>query len=119
MMIGTGFGIIDRDIELGKEYKIGTFTLNGVTHNRYFKIIDFGALPDTATKYVSSGIDSQISILSMGGVAWSSSYYVTIPYIATNQARLVYAVQTNEVGIATTADYSGYSDCYVTLEYYK
>lgn len=81
--------------------------------------MDCGALPNNITKYVDSGITTQITILSIGGVAYSDSYCITLPYISDGRVRILYVIASNQIGISSNSDYSHYTQSYITLEYYK
>ena len=122
MMVGMGLGMVDRDIEVGREYKVGTFTLNGVTYDRYVKVIDFGALPNTTTKLVPHGtsITNKNQILGIAAIAVSSASAVTIPFVSAVSANVI-NIWCNETNISITPsfDATDYASCFVTLEYYK
>lgn len=89
----------------------------------YRKTVNFGALPNNATKTVAHGISNLKYIKSYEGTAKSTSngYYLTLPYIhSTSASRYVemYFDSTN-ISIATKEDRSVYDICYITLEYTK
>ena len=119
MMIGTGLGMVDRDIEVGKEYKVGTFTLNGVTYDRYFKIVDCGALPSSSTSIsVQHGI-TYTGILNTHGVAMNASKYVLpLPYITTSTTVVGYYIISDSITLMSASDLSNYHG-YITVEYYR
>ena len=121
-----GLGMVDRDIEVGKEYKVGTFTLNGVTYDRYLKIVDCGALPNNTSKNVAHGI-TFIGIIGISG--WSAyytnpsdtvpTYVIPIPSVNAVSSILVgvYITPSNIV-ITGNYDLTTYHG-YVILEYFR
>lgn len=124
MMIGTGLGMVDRDIEVGKEYKVGTFTLNGVTYDRYVKIIDFGQLPsgNPVTKSVPHGISNASGFLSIQGITQNSTgIVVPIPYAhhSSMSYQIALMINNDNVSVYTTYDYTAYTKTYIIIEYYK
>ena len=124
-MVGMGLGMVDRDIEVGKEYKIGTLTLNGVTYDRYVKVIDFGALPNNNAKNVNTDITGDYHVLSIDGVAFNNNSGVMLPLPRVN-SNATYMIDlyvyktssTNAIRLTTYTDLSSYM-ALVTLEYYK
>lgn len=87
------------------------------------KVINFGALPNAATKSVPHGITCTgiTTFLKIYAVAsdTSAETYIPIPYAsATNVAHNIelYVDGTN-VNITTGTNYSAYNFCYVVLEY--
>ena len=120
-----GLGMVDRDIEVGKEYKVGTFTVDGVTYDRYVKIVDCGAMPSNTTKPVAHGITNILGVLSLEGVMIRSSgtgntWYV-LPFcdgISLNDTIKVYVDPAN-INIEANTSWGSNYYVYVTLEYYK
>lgn len=89
----------------------------------YRKTVNFGALPNNATKNVAHGISNLKYIKSYEGTAKSTSngYYLTLPYIhSTSASKYVemYFDATN-ISVVTKEDRSVYDICYITLEYTK
>jgi hypothetical protein len=86
-------------------------------------VINFGALPNTATKSVAHGIPANgiASITRIYGAATNTAApeYIPIPYVSVSGANIeLYADGTN-VYIITNADYSAYTITYVIMEYLK
>lgn len=126
MMITAGLGMVDRDIEVGKEYKVGTFTLNGVTYDRYFKMVDCGTTPTN----VSSGvlmkqvpIDSDYTgVLGISGIGISSRYIIPIGMynIASEQASYDMFIDRSNILIRCPQNVAlTCSQIYAILEYYR
>lgn len=93
--------------------------------NAYRLVVNFGALPNTATKSVAHNIQG----LTAGVMSWTKIYGVAtdaagngipIPYASgtANNNIEIWADLTN-VNIKTLANYSGYTTTYVVLEYLK
>lgn len=122
MMIGMGLGMVDRDIEVGKEYKVGTFTLNGVTYDRYVKIVDCGAGPNNETKPTPHGITGIVGVLGLSGIgkATNTDVYNPIPLVTTtgigDLIRLF--VNSTNISLRSSQDWSTLN-ILVTIEYYK
>jgi hypothetical protein len=101
----------------------------------YRKVINFGALPNTATKNVRHGIGDPIAGCNAGftftriyGCASNTAglLYIPLPYassvdIAHNiELHVSGAAAPNDfVTVITGADYSAYTTCYIVLEYLK
>lgn len=90
----------------------------------YRKVIDIGALPDTAQKTVASGVDfSTAFLVKMYGVCKYSGSNVSFPLPFANPATLEYSIMLNidnqnNVVITTGTDRTGYFG-YVIIEYTK
>ena len=89
----------------------------------YRKTINFGALPNNSTKDVAHGISNLGYVVGYKGTAYNPSnyYFLTLPYInasTTTGAIEVYFDLTN-VSVVTKVDRTGYSVCYITIEYTK
>lgn len=93
--------------------------------NAYRIVINFGALPDTATKSVAHNIQG----LTAGVMSWTKIYAVAtdaagngipIPYIAhPANHNIEINVDLTNVNIITLKDYSAFTTTYVVLEYLK
>lgn len=85
------------------------------------KVVEFGALPNTATKSVAHGIafDINYTMTRLYAVATdpvSTFSYIPIPYAsATNQVEM--NVDGTNINITTVSDMSAYTICNVVLEY--
>ncbi len=88
------------------------------TRNTYRKVINFGALPNAATKTVAHGIPftSQYQMMRIYGAATDpvTLQYIPLPY--TNVS--MYATGTNVV-VSTTSDWTNFTLCTIVLEYAK
>jgi len=88
----------------------------------YRKVIDFGALPNSAAKTEAHGISwtANTRFTRIYGVATNpSTQSIPIPYVdpaALNNGIAVW-VDTTNVNIKTAINYSSYTSCYVVLEY--
>lgn len=65
----SGYG----DIEVGIERKVGTFTINGVTYDRYLKVIDIGTLPNNQTKRMAHDISNYVGFISVRGIGYGTT----------------------------------------------
>lgn len=94
--------------------------------NGYRKVIDFGALPNTAAKNVAHGITTNVNTrftriygcaTDPAGAAINQA--IPIPYIDPNNLAngIQLDVTAANVTITTAANYAAYTTCYVVLEY--
>lgn len=117
------------DIELlsGKAFIPGANDLTGGTSQQFRqvlrKVINFGALPNTAIKSVPHGIlfDSSFTLVFMGAYATDPVNLTArpIPFatpVALNQNISMY-MDATKVYIQTGIDYSSNTRCFVTIEY--
>lgn len=90
------------------------------------KIVDFGALPNTATKTVAhniSSVDANFTFTRIYGCASDpvNLLYIPIPYASTvavaNNVEI--SVDQTNVIITTGANLSAYTRCFVVLEYLR
>lgn len=85
------------------------------------KVINFGALPNTATKSVPHGIvvTSTLSWTRVYGIATNPGVAgLPIPYASTNSADIIELnVDTTNVNITTGGNGTAFTICYVILEY--
>lgn len=89
------------------------------TRNTYRKVINFGALPNTATKMVAHGIPftSQYQMLRIYGTATDPTgvfQYIPLPYPNIT----MYATGTNVI-VTTPSNWSNFTLCTIVLEYAK
>ena len=88
-------------------------------------VIDFGALPNTATKSVAHNIDTILNTFSFTKIYATASDQVALSYIPIPYASSVLInnieiyVDATNVNIKTAANYSMYTKCYVVVEYIK
>ena len=91
----------------------------------YRCVINFGALPNTATKSVPHNLtfNAGFTMTRLYGTASKAdaSQFIPVPYSAANAAvnNVELWVDGTNVNIKTTADYSLYTTTYVILEYLK
>ena len=92
-----------------------------VFKNAFRKVIDFGALPNAATKTVAHGITwnpNTVFTRIYGTATRPSTVSIPIPYSSSVLAQnILLSVSTANVTITTAANFSVYSTCYVVLEY--
>lgn len=95
-----------------------TSSTTPVRRQVYRKVINFGALPNSTSKAVAHGIDiaaygSNVTFTRIYGCGSNpSTQFVGIP-----DAKSTIVVDTTNITITTTANYSAYTTCYVVLEY--
>jgi len=88
----------------------------------YRRVIDFGALPNTASKSVNHGLDSSWAYKFTRILAVSSDStnkkYIPIPYASSTSADIVeLSVDSSNVIITTGKDRTSFDTTYVVLEY--
>lgn len=85
----------------------------------YRKCFDFGALPNTTTKFVSHGIYPFARLIGIYGWATNGTSHVPLPYADTTAAQIIELRCTNgSIAILTGFDYSAFN-AFVVLEYTK
>lgn len=88
----------------------------------YRKVIDFGALPNATTKYVTTGLDFTVcNVVRFEGFAKNtrSSDGTSVIQISYGTDVLPSVMKDGTIGIYTTRDWTNFSQCYVTIEYTK
>lgn len=112
---------VDAEIVTGQEW----FTDGDATKTRqtFRKVVDFGALPNNATKSVAHGLDVT------GGTLFTKIYgcasdpgtkYLPLPYVEiAGGSNIQLDVDATNVNIVTNTDYTAYTTTYVVLEYIK
>lgn len=101
-------------------------TIIGIDGNnlRYRKVIDFGALPNTAVKSVAHGISnlSMIKKIEIVGYDSNGSMWFPIPFVPSasmySNASCSARIDNTNINIFTTSDWSNFT-AEVTLEYTK
>ncbi len=102
-----------------------SLTANAPSFRQVFRlVVNFGALPNTATKSVAHGLTPVATSATAPGWNFTRIYatasdttgltYIPIPSL---QANLT--VDAVNVNITTTANLTNYNICYVVLEYFK
>jgi len=94
---------------------------NQTTRSVFRKVIDFGALPNAGTTAKAHGITwtANTKFVRIYGTATDpSTYSIPLPYSSTTlNQNIKLLVDPTNVTIVTGIDYSGFSECYVVLEY--
>lgn len=85
----------------------------------YFKVVNFGALPNNTSKSVDSGLTNE-AILDMKGFANAATVGTSLPTVTSNNrnAQMYYDYTNHKITIMTADDYSDYS-AHVVLYYTK
>lgn len=88
----------------------------------YRTVVDFGALPNAATKSVAHGIriTPTTTFTRIYGTASNSTgeTYIPLPYASPTAANSIeISVDSTNVNITTAISYSAYMSCYAILEY--
>lgn len=99
------------------EHEIGTWIDGSVL---YEKTISCGALPNASSKTISHNITGIKQIVYSEGMAMRTGQFKPIPYIWNNTNQFIaFEFSDQYIYINTTADYSAYTESYVTLRYTK
>lgn len=92
----------------------------------YRKVVNFGALPDTAAKSVAHGLTiaagSAYSFTRIYGTASNPAAltFIPIPYASSVAGSIIeLSVTSTNVVITTASNLTAYTICYVVLEYLK
>jgi len=104
------------------------FTSSDSTKTRavYRTVVDFGSLPNAATKSVAHNISTQATTIfthiyatATDPAASTTNSAIPIPYVdpATLANGIRIDVDATNVNITTAANYTAYTECYVVLEY--
>lgn len=123
----TGYYVLEEFVN-GQTY-FPDPTLNSTTDKSpiprqvYRKVINFGALPNTTTKTSAHGltIGSTWTFTRIYGCATDpSSSFIPIPYASATAADVIeLSVDGTNVSVTTGKDQTGYTACYIVLEYIK
>ena len=100
------------------EHVTGEQWLSGETV--YRKVINFGALPNTATKNVAHGITGLDTVISLEGVARNTiiGNYLPLSY-PTGTARVELLIQGSDIRVVTDSNFSDWTETYVIMKYTK
>ena len=115
---GSTLVIQDASIYSTEEQQVGVWTDGKPL---YQKTIDFGALPNNATKSVAHGISNINHVVMIEGYATNETQFFPMPFTNNETAGsqvCVYVSKTN-VSIRTSVDRSAYTKCFITLQYTK
>ncbi len=98
------------------------FTPDDPTKFRYGNrtVVDFGSLPNTATKSVAHGITITANTVFTHIYATAtdpSTSFIPIPFVDTAGNYIELNVDGTNVNIITLSDYTAYTECYVVLEW--
>lgn len=83
-------------------------------------VIDFGALPNAATKSIAHGIsvtNNTIFTYIGGAASIPGTTYIPLPYADTGGSNVEINVDATNVNIITGVDFSAYTQAYVVLEW--
>lgn len=87
----------------------------------YRKVINFGALPNAATKSTAHGItmDANFSITRLYGAATNpNTSFIPLPYAHTTAANsITLNADTTNINVTTGIDYTAYTTTYIIIEY--
>lgn len=119
---------LDEELLSGKAFIPGTNNVASAGTSQTFrtvlrKVIDFGALPNAATKSVPHGInfDANFSLVFMGAYATNPTAFIAFPIPYADPILLVNHValtmDATNVNITTGINYSAWTRCFVTIEY--
>ena len=101
------------------EQKIGKW-IDGKTI--YRKVVSCGQLPNSANKATNHGVSNIDKIINICGTARSADgNVISIPFVHENQSitGVKVTVDRVNVNIATSRDWSSFTECYVIIEYTK
>ena len=116
---------------LNEEFVTGALYFNPTSSSQldlrpvFRKVIDFGVLPNSATKSVAHNLvpDANWKFTRMYGCATDpiGLSYLPLPYSASTAVadNLELYVDNTNVNVATGANYSAYTQTYIVLEYIK
>lgn len=117
--------LLDEQLLSGKAFIPGTNT--GGTSQQFRqvlrKVIDFGALPNAATKSVPHGItfDGNFTLVFMGAYATNPTGIIALPIPYADPNALANAISltidATNVNITTAINYSAYTRCYIIIEF--
>lgn len=86
----------------------------------YRKVVDCGTLPNATTKTVSHGISGIDWVVRVWGTAKATSW-IPLPWVDKDSSGqcLEVIVDSGDIRLITSNNYSGYTSSYVTIEYTK
>jgi hypothetical protein len=89
----------------------------------YRQVVNFGALPNTATKSVAHGI-AMTAVTTATRIYGAASdivgqTFLPLPYASATGSDIELNFDATNINITTTADRTNYTICYVVLEYLK
>lgn len=129
--IALSLNVKDSGYYLNEEFVTGSLYFNATSSDPlllrpvFRKVIDFGALPNAATKTVAHNLvpDTTWSFTRIYGCATDpiALSYLPLPYSASTAVadNLEVYVDNTNVNVATGANYSAYTRTYIVLEYIK
>ncbi len=104
-----------------EEHYTGEDWINGQPILR--RVIDFGALPNNATKDVAHEITGLDQVVSLSGVAFTSigtTIHLPLPYLnaaATTNVELI--IISNDIRVVTNSDFSNWASTFIIIKYTK
>lgn len=115
---------IDTEFLNGQQY-FSILNDPNTTRMVFRKVVDFGALPNTATKSVAHGItvDANTTWTRIYGAATKPTVAyagIPLPYASPTDANEIELnVDATNVNVTTGSDRTAYTRCYIVLEYLK
>lgn len=89
----------------------------------YRKVLNVGALLDTANKSIPINVSDLDKIINMYGYSYNGSVFIPLPYPHTtslsSQITISFNVDTNYLIVGTGSDRTAFTETYVTIEYTK
>ena len=90
----------------------------------YRKVVECGALPDSTTKRIPTGVSNLETLIDIKGTAYSSDAAIPLPFIdlanISSQIRIYYESSTLSVALSTSRDYAqAYPSVIAIIEYTK
>jgi len=81
------------------------------------KVIEIGALPDSAAKLVNHGLTAPFTIIHYYGFATDGTASIALPTGAPNPISIT--SDATQINVTTTTDLSSLTSCFLTIEYIK
>lgn len=115
---------LDEELLSGKAFIPGATVAGNPQQFRqvFRKVIDFGALPNTATKTVAHGISftTRSTLTNLYGAATNPTTleYIPLPYssaVLTDNIEL--SADSTNIVVTTASNWATYTRCYVVIEY--
>ena len=113
---------LDIETDTGKKFIPVTNAASSEVYRTVFrKVIDVGTLPNAGTTTTAHGISfgTNFCLLNLyGGATDPSTNAVPLPYASTTAANSIQvSMDTTNINITTSIDYSGYTCSYIVIEY--
>lgn len=119
----NGFNTLQEVVTNQQWFSVDNSTLSSTQRPSYRIVINFGALPNATTKSVPHNImtTSTLTWTRIQGAATNSSNLngIPLPFASTMGDNVQLDVDSTNVNVSTTIDYSEYDISYIILEYLK